>query len=238
MRHPDDSNMGFVDLPVPLSVAFDAKDYPARLTANRTVSAALDGFGRGGGVVGLTFGQFSTIDLVSNLLSVVGDGAALGLCTWSCGWIEALALGRWVEYGRVSDLRLLCDQSMKRGQLPLGELVTFLGAVERVRTTRTHAKFAVLSGDGWHITVTASMNLNENVRVEQFEVVDSKVKWEFFTAYLDAIWKHLPPPSEQPQRRSLPKAILSEEVFKQPDADSKARDFGVRVGRASYGVRK
>ena len=81
--------------------------------------------------------------------------------------------------------------SEKRGQASAVQIADLFGA-DSIRTTRTHAKFAVLTNAEWNVVITSSMNLNLNPRCEQFEMTDDVERAAMFLAYVDEIWGELP----------------------------------------------
>lgn len=81
--------------------------------------------------------------------------------------------------------------SEKRGQASAVSVADMFGA-DTIRTTRTHAKFALVGNDDWHVVITSSMNLNLNPRVEQFELTDDADRHAFFTRWVDEVFAELP----------------------------------------------
>lgn len=75
---------------------------PARTRLSKVASAAdtISGFGHGMDVVGLTFGQFSLLDLLHATLDITGP-ADVVISTWSAGLYDVDAARRFVEDGRI-----------------------------------------------------------------------------------------------------------------------------------------
>ena len=57
-----------------------------------------------------------------------------------------------------------------------------------VRVTKTHAKFATIVNNEWQVAIRSSMNLNQNPRLESFQVGHDPELCDFLSAALDDIW--------------------------------------------------
>jgi len=78
-----------------------------------------------------------------------------------------------------------------------------------VRTTRTHAKFAVITNDQWAVAIRTSMNMNENPRLEHLEVGHDPSLAAFLGGIVDEIWASEPPGLAG--ARSLPSITRSDD---------------------------
>lgn len=168
---------------------------PARRTRARLskVASARDtiaGFGHGMDVVGLTFGQFSLLDLIDATLEITGP-ADVTISTWSAGFYDVEAAERFRDSGRLRSIRFIMDSSAKRGQATVGDVGDVFGR-ECVRATRSHAKFAIIRNAAWSVLITTSMNLNLNPRIEQFEMTDDRERADLFSGFADALFDDLP----------------------------------------------
>lgn len=164
----------------------------ARARFSRKASAAetIEGFARDTDLVALTYGQFSLLDLIDAALDITGP-AHVVIGTWSAGFYDVDAAIRWRDSGRMLSTRFVMDSSDKRGQATAGDVASLFGA-ENIRTTRSHAKFVLLSNDdGWRVVITSSMNLNLNKRLEQFEMTDDPDRFSLFSEFVDAVWSQL-----------------------------------------------
>ncbi len=167
-----------------------------RLSKVASARDTIAGFGHGMDVVGLTMGQFSLLDLIEATLEYTGP-AHLVVATWSAGLYDADAAHRFATDGRLLSVRFVMDSaSEKRGQSSAVHLADLFGA-DSIRTTRTHAKFALIGNDDWSVVITSSMNLNLNQRVEQFEMTDDHDRYRFFTEWVDAVWSEIPAGGER-----------------------------------------
>lgn len=169
---------------------------PARKVRARFSKAAgardtIAGFGHGMDVAGLTFGQFSLIDLIQATLEITGP-ADVVISTWSAGFYDVDAAKRFRDDGLLMSIRFVMDAaSMKTGQASVHDVAGLFGA-DAIRSTRTHAKFALVRNDDWQVVITSSMNLNLNARCEQFEMTDDAERCAMFAGFVDALFEELP----------------------------------------------
>lgn len=166
---------------------------PARHRLSKVANArdTIAGFGHDLDIVGLTHGQFSLLDLIEATLDLTGP-ADIDIATWSAGLYDVDAARRFQADGRIRRIRFIMDSaSQKRGQASTVDIADLFG-VDSIRTTRSHAKFAIITNDEWAVAITSSMNLNLNPRVEQFEMTEDRERADFFTAWVDAIFAEIP----------------------------------------------
>lgn len=161
----------------------------ARLSKVAPARDTIRGFDHDMDVVGLTFGQFSMLDLIDATLEITGP-ADVVISTWSAGFYDVEAAERFRDSGRLKSIRFIMDSSAKRGQASVGDVAEMFGA-ENVRATRLHAKFAIVTNADWHVLITASMNLNLNPRCEQFEMTDDVERAGMFLEFADSLWSEL-----------------------------------------------
>lgn len=164
----------------------------ARLRLSKVAGAAdtIAGFDHGTDIVGLTYGQFSLLDLIDAVLQTTGP-ADVAVSTWSAGFYDLAAAERFRDSGRIRSIRFVMDSSAKRGQATAADVGEVFGQ-HTIRTTRSHAKFAIITNESWNVVITTSMNLNLNPRCEQFEMTDDADRAAFFLAYVDQVFGELP----------------------------------------------
>lgn len=166
---------------------------PARRAQRRFSRAAsaketIAGFGHGVDVVGLTYGQFSLIDLIQATLDYTGP-ADVVISTWSAGFYDVEAANNFARDGRIRDIRFVMDSGrQKKGQAGVYDIAQFFGD-DSIITMRTHAKFVLIGNADWRVVITSSMNLNKNIRCEQFEMTDDAGRYEFFRDFVDAAFR-------------------------------------------------
>lgn len=165
----------------------------ARHRVSKVASArdTIEGFGHGMDVCGLTFGQFSLLDLIQAALEITGP-ADVAISTWSAGFYDVDAAERFRDNGLMRSCRFVLDSSQqKRGQATAFDVAELFGR-ECVRTTRSHAKFVTVANESWSVTITSSMNLNLNTRVEQFMMVDDPTTLAVFLGFVDELFASEP----------------------------------------------
>ena len=158
-----------------------------RLSKVTNARDALADFGRGMETYCLTFGQFSLMDAVEAILEKTGP-ADVTLSTWTAGGADLSRSAEHLHNGHIRSMRFVCDCSF--GQRQPGYLAKLreLFGDDAIRTTRTHAKFTVLTNDSWQVAVRTSMNLNENPRLESIEVSDDPVLAGFLLSVVDELF--------------------------------------------------
>jgi len=57
-----------------------------------------------------------------------------------------------------------------------------------IRITKTHAKFVTIVNDRWSVVIRSSMNLNENRRLESFEVSDDAGMAAYLAEVCAELW--------------------------------------------------
>ena len=132
------------------------------------------GLCQGRRIVGVSKGQFSSIDLVEAALDAAGPSDLL-VTTWTIGRRDAEILARLVRTGRAKSARVLCDRSFPtrhpdRFLAVVNALSGVLDADRDLAMTNVHAKFWVLTGGVFDVACTTSMNLNTNARFESFDI--------------------------------------------------------------------
>lgn len=176
------------------SVVLRAKKPVRRTRFSKAASAAatIDGFGHDVDIsMALTEGHFSLLDLIEATLAITGP-ADVVVSTWSAGFYDVEAAERFRADGRLRSIRFVMDSSDKRGQATGADVASLFGA-GAIRTTRTHAKFVVITNDEWNVVIQSSMNLNLNPRSEQFSMTDCRETAAFVLGVVDALFAELPP---------------------------------------------
>jgi hypothetical protein len=131
------------------------------------------------------------IELLAALLAKTGP-ADVSLSTWTAHNADLRQAYDFVESGKIRRFRLLVDRSFESRAGHYCESVRDLFGPESVMVGRVHAKFAVLRNERFDLAVRTSMNLNRNMRWEQFEVSDDARLCDFLDGALDALWAERP----------------------------------------------
>lgn len=158
-----------------------------RLSKVTNARGALADFGRGRETYCLTFGQFSLMDAVEAILEKTGP-ADVAISTWTAGSADLSRSAESLRNGNIRSLRFVVDCSFGQRQPGYLAQVRELFGDDAIRSTRTHAKFVVVTNDEWSVAVRTSMNLNENPRLESIEVSDDPVLAGFLLQVVDEIF--------------------------------------------------
>jgi len=170
-----------------------------RFSRVASATATIEGFGHDTDIsFGLTLGQFSLLDLIEATLDLTGP-ADVAIATWSVGFYDLEAAERFRANGKLRSIRFVMDSSAKRGQATGAQVADVFGD-DAIRTTRTHAKFVVITNDAWGVVITSSMNLNLNERSEQFQMTDCAETAAFVLGIVDELWAELPAGSTEDRK--------------------------------------
>ena len=184
----------------------------------------IQGFGHDMDVAGLTFGQFSLLDLIEATLEVTGP-ADVAISTWSAGFYDVEAAEKFQALGSIRSIRFVMDIARKNGQANVTDVVDLFGP-ESIRTVRSHAKFVVITNDEWNVLITSSMNLNLNPRIEHFDMTDDVERCSMFLAFVDGLFEEFPAGGDANasgnQRQTTP--VLA-------GLDAVQPDYGIAMGR-------
>lgn len=138
-------------------------------------------------VFGLTRGQFSLADLLVASLAKTGP-AALSISTWTAAATDIQRMKDTLEGGQISSCRWLVDQTFVRRVPALAAQIRKLFGDDAIRVTKTHAKFATIVNNEWQVAIRSSMNLNQNPRLESFQVGHDPELCQFLDEALNDIW--------------------------------------------------
>lgn len=145
--------------------------------------AALREFDHGREVTCYTFGQFSVLDALIAILNRTGP-AHVVVATWTAAAADLRRAQELLRDERILSCRWVVDHSFKNRQPHyLDEMIRLFGE-DSIRSLKTHAKFMLIHNDDWHVVVRTSMNLNENKRLENLDVVDDP---DFCRWHLDMV---------------------------------------------------
>jgi hypothetical protein len=177
-----------------------------RKVIHRTANAAecLGPLEPGCRVTGVTAGQFSAIDALEHMVDQLGP-ASVRVSTWTTGIYDVERARAIHVAGRITDIRMLLDRgTFEKSPKYAGPLIEVLG-VDAFRCLSVHAKVIIVDGGpGRSAVFRTSMNLNKNLRTEQFDIdVDDAVA-AFYIDWFDGLWNE----SERSQdNKAIIKAI-------------------------------
>jgi hypothetical protein len=155
----------------------------------QSATEAVSGLERDGmELFGLTKGQFSLTDMIEAILEKTGP-ADLSISTWTAANGDVTRMLELLSSGAIRSCRWLVDLTfMRRCPQLTSEIRAKFGA-DAIRVTKTHAKFCTITNDDWQIALRSSMNLNQNPRMESFQVGHDPVLCQFLSEVLDDVWK-------------------------------------------------
>jgi hypothetical protein len=158
-----------------------AETYHRKLSENKrkirdafSVTLAADAIGtveRNCEIYGLSKGQFSLIDIISHCLSATGP-ADVVLSTWTAANADLGFAFGLLANGSIKSLRFVVDFSFPVRQPEYCAALRERFGDDAIRLTKNHAKFCLIHNADWSIVIRTSMNLNENRRLESFEISD------------------------------------------------------------------
>ena len=138
-------------------------------------------------IFGFTKGQFSLIDLISELLRQTGP-AHVTIATWTAAHAEIRTAFDFLQRGDLLSLRWIVDRSFAGRQPGYAAALLATFGDGCIRITRTHAKFVLIRNEHWNLAVRTSMNLNKNPRFEDFEVSDCSILAGYLQQVADEVF--------------------------------------------------
>ena len=141
-------------------------------------------------VCGITGGQFNLVDILFHLLNQTGP-ADVVVSAWTIGNAEADRVAAAKKSGRIREVLWLIDRSFPSRQPGYADKMSRLYGAESMRVTRTHAKFLLIDGgvEGSRFLVQTSMNMNQNKRMESFDITEGSAIVDHYRALVDRLWK-------------------------------------------------
>ncbi len=161
-----------------------------RRVVHRTATAAevIGPLQPGVRVTGLTAGQFSAIDAMEHMVDALGP-AMVRISTWTTGLYDVERAAQIRLEGRITGMRVLLDRgTFEKSPKYAGPLIDALG-VEAFRCLSVHAKVIIVCGARGAAVMRSSMNLNKNLRTEQFDIDVCDDVACFYTGWFDALWE-------------------------------------------------
>jgi hypothetical protein len=160
-----------------------------RKVIHRTATAAktIGPLAPGVKVTGVTAGQFSSIDAMEHMCAELGP-AEVRVSTWTTGLYDVHRASQIQMRGRITGIRMLLDRgTFEKSPKYAGPLIEALG-VDAFRCLSVHAKVIIVVGARGSAVFRSSMNLNKNLRTEQFDIDVCDEVAAFYCAWFDALW--------------------------------------------------
>lgn len=147
---------------------------------------------RGGDIFGLTKGDFSMIDILRHIARQIGP-CRIDIGTWTAAAADIKQAENMLSDQNILGMRWLVDRSFpaRQGKYYSSLLEKF--GQDSVRLARFHAKFILLENDEYTVAVRTSMNLNENKRIEFYEISEGSPISDYLRGIVDY---HFAQPSE------------------------------------------
>lgn len=142
-----------------------------RAIAAKTAAEAIGELTPGCEIFGLSKGQFSLVDIMRHCLEASGPADVL-VSTWTAANADLGFAYELLRSGSIRSMRFVVDFSFPTRQPEYAAALRERFGDDCVRVTKTHAKFVVVRNESWSLVIRSSMNLNENRRLESFEVSD------------------------------------------------------------------
>jgi len=154
----------------------------------KSVAEAVGPIEPGCEIYGLSKGQFSLIDLVEHVLGYTGP-AEVVVSTWTAAGSDIDFAFRLLKNGAIQSLRFLVDLSFPSRQPAYCAALRETFGDDCIRVTKNHAKFVLLRNAQWNVAIRTSMNLNENRRLENFEVSDDAQLADFLAGVVAELFE-------------------------------------------------
>lgn len=147
-------------------------------------------------ITGLTCGQFSMIDILQHMLDEAGGPADVVVSTWTAGIYDVERAESLAACGKIRSIRWLMDRAMfSKSPQYAGPMIDAFG-IDAFRDTNVHAKVTLVASESKRMVCRASMNLNKNLKTEQFDISVCDETYAFYLAWADALWDAAKPEAQ------------------------------------------
>jgi hypothetical protein len=183
--------------PLVIKTAVIKRQVPARreIEDQRRAACAADAVAAlerdGCELVGLTRGQFSLTDLLVAVLDKTGP-AELSISTWTAASASVQTMLELLQTGQITSCRWLVDTTFVRRVPQLVAEIRRQFGNDAIRVTRTHAKFCTITNERWKVAIRSSMNLNQNPRLESYELGHDPQLCAWLDGVINDIWRNQP----------------------------------------------
>lgn len=122
-------------------------------------------------------GAFNLVQLMLYVLRQTGP-AHVFLSTYSIAEDSISTLRRYVDDGTILSIRFLIDNRVRSiSPKPFAHLITSFP--DSYRCTSLHDKVALISNEGWHVSIVGSQNATHNPKLERGIIHTSEDIWRF-----------------------------------------------------------
>lgn len=164
-------------------------------------------------IFGLTKGDFSMIDILRHIAKEIGP-CRIDIGTWTAAAAEIKQAFAMLEDRNIIAMRWLVDRSFPARQGKYYHSLLGKFGKDSVRLARFHAKFILLENDSFSVAVRTSMNLNENKRIEFYEISEGSPISGYLREIVDY---HFARPSEDSYAAFTDFDVAAPVMQKQPE---------------------
>ncbi len=157
------------------------------MSYRQRVKRAVESFGNAAEAIGpitqdmslfaVTRGQWSMLDAILYVLSQTGP-AAVSLWTWTVADYEMEAMCGLMARQEITAGFLIIDASADRRNAQLINQWRDRFGEKTVKVVKNHAKLATVTTDQYRLLLRGSMNLNQNPRLEQFDLTEGDAAYD------------------------------------------------------------
>lgn len=144
-------------------------------------------------VTGLTCGQFSMIDILEHMLNESGGQSDVFVSTWTAGMYDVERAAQIAECGKIKSIRWIMDRALfSKSPEYSGPMIEAFG-IDAFRDTSVHAKVTLVKSDFKKMVCRSSMNLNKNLKTEQFDISVCDEVYDFYLSWANLLWEEARP---------------------------------------------
>lgn len=129
-------------------------------------------------IFGITKGDISIVNIIEEVVKQVGK-CNVTVVTWAAAGYDISKLKALKDSDFISEINFILDYSAesKLGKDRFKDMRDMFPY--NVYLTKIHAKSILIKNDDWNIVIRTSMNLNENKRMENFEISDCEILYGY-----------------------------------------------------------
>ncbi len=170
---------------------FENKREIRRQFAAQEVAEAVGPILKGIECFGVSTGKWSLIDLITYCLQATGP-ADVVLSTWTAANHDIGAAWRLLTTGAITRMRFLVDLSFPNRQPSYCAALREAFGDDCIRMSSNHAKFVLIRNTEWSLCIRTTANLNQNSRLEWFELSDDRNMADFLNQLVATIFSTQP----------------------------------------------
>jgi len=128
------------------------------------------------------------IDILEHMLREGGGGGKVFVSTWTAGIYDVERAAQLKSTGLIESVRWLLDRAMfSKSPQYAGPMIEAFG-LDSFRDTSVHAKVTLVETPTKRMVCRASMNLNKNLKTEQFDISVCDETYRFFLEWAQHLW--------------------------------------------------